>query len=994
MNYFGRFLSNFKDFYKEINAATLTGAIDVVVVEQEDGSYLCSPFHVRFGKMGVLRSREKVVDIEINGQPVKLHMKLGENGEAFFVEPTIGEVPEYLATSPIQSYADLMEAGLKKLKEEAEKQSASDSEQTLDITEVVEALKEPSETLENNKEEPTNIVEMTIDTGDGTTRTSHVDISTRGSVSNLSEIENSIACKPSSHKTEENTIFIEDETKSSKKTKVRRKRRKSGKGKENRPIPFERCDSQSSVSDITGRSELSEEDIFDLEITSDEEEDAIKMKPLTSMQSTNVVELGETIHSDEEDKLKQLASYHPYIPDFHPFSDGDITPHMSPIMSPRPGTPKSDTEAELHRLDSSLHQEDEVKWNWGELPEHVKLTKQHSNEKNEADKADEATEGDKSTTTESPEEIEAKQNKSMLGSMFQFMRRTKKIRHSQSIEGGIYLEDINDELDPEVAALYFPKTSLRVDNQIRPIKDGDNDDEDIKDENIKDEEHDSDRQTSVQSPNSIDGGASSIDSGLETQTTFEDSSLLTASLLPRGNSSTIASCTIEEPGELLDDLSISLCGGLSETEEPELEKFEQCLVHFDDFCKNPVLLSDPNLVLRLGGKYYNWQTAGPLIMSILVFQKPLPEESVEKISKESSKKEGRRLTSWFSWRRSNKDMDEKGIDKALSDTSQPITPPPSPKKQSRRKNDSSSSEDDVPRRMKKSMSSHNISGESEHQISKEMYRKSIRLSTEQIASLNLKPGANEVVYSVTTQYQGTSRCKSTIYLWKHDDKVIISDIDGTITKSDVFGQILPVFGKDWTQSGVANLYTCIQKNGYQFLYLSARAIGQSSITKGYLKSVKQEKLELPDGPLLLSPTSLITAFHREVIEKKPEEFKISCLRDIQALFPSKNPFCAGFGNKINDVWAYRAVGVPISRIFTINPKGELKYELTQFFQSTYDKLSDLSDHLFPPLHRQASFEFDAPGEFSSFTYWRHPLCELDNNTVLEEEEKPMKASKK
>ena len=38
----------------------------------------------------------------------------------------------------------------------------------------------------------------------------------------------------------------------------------------------------------------------------------------------------------------------------------------------------------------------------------------------------------------------------------------------------------------------------------------------------------------------------------------------------------------------------------------------------------------------------------------------------------------------------------------------------------------------------------------------------------------------------------------------------------------------------------------------------------------------------------------------EVIEKKPEEFKISCLRDIQMLFPShSNPFYAGYGNRVN-----------------------------------------------------------------------------------------------
>lgn len=63
MNSLVKVFSNFKEFYSEINGATLTGAIDVIVVEQPDGSFLCSPFHVRFGKLGVLRSREKVVSI-------------------------------------------------------------------------------------------------------------------------------------------------------------------------------------------------------------------------------------------------------------------------------------------------------------------------------------------------------------------------------------------------------------------------------------------------------------------------------------------------------------------------------------------------------------------------------------------------------------------------------------------------------------------------------------------------------------------------------------------------------------------------------------------------------------------------------------------------------------------------------------------------------------------------------------------------------------------
>jgi len=66
-SYVGKLFSNVKGFYQEINAATLTGAIDTLIVQQEDDTYKSSPFHVRFGKLGVLRSREKVVSRHTNG---------------------------------------------------------------------------------------------------------------------------------------------------------------------------------------------------------------------------------------------------------------------------------------------------------------------------------------------------------------------------------------------------------------------------------------------------------------------------------------------------------------------------------------------------------------------------------------------------------------------------------------------------------------------------------------------------------------------------------------------------------------------------------------------------------------------------------------------------------------------------------------------------------------------------------------------------------------
>ena len=42
-----------------------------------------------------------------------------------------------------------------------------------------------------------------------------------------------------------------------------------------------------------------------------------------------------------------------------------------------------------------------------------------------------------------------------------------------------------------------------------------------------------------------------------------------------------------------------------------------------------------------------------------------------------------------------------------------------------------------------------------------------------------------------------------IFLWDHSEKIIISDIDGTITKSDILGQIL----NKWIHTGVTKLFT-------------------------------------------------------------------------------------------------------------------------------------------------------------------------------------------
>ncbi|KAH7730714.1 Protein LPIN-1 [Aphelenchoides avenae] len=103
MDYVTTVLNSFRHYYNSVNPASLSGAVDIIVVEQPDGSYVSTPFHVRFGKYGVFHSTDKYVDIQINHEEVPLKMKLGDDGIAYFVEEVEeGDVvPVYLATSPL-----------------------------------------------------------------------------------------------------------------------------------------------------------------------------------------------------------------------------------------------------------------------------------------------------------------------------------------------------------------------------------------------------------------------------------------------------------------------------------------------------------------------------------------------------------------------------------------------------------------------------------------------------------------------------------------------------------------------------------------------------------------------------------------------------------------------------------------------------------------------------------------------------------------------------
>ncbi|KAE8151037.1 Lipin/Ned1/Smp2-domain-containing protein [Aspergillus avenaceus] len=270
------------------------------------------------------------------------------------------------------------------------------------------------------------------------------------------------------------------------------------------------------------------------------------------------------------------------------------------------------------------------------------------------------------------------------------------------------------------------------------------------------------------------------------------------------------------------------------------------------------------------------------------------------------------------------------------------------------------------------------------------YAKTLRLTSDQLKALDLKPGANEMSFSVNK-----ATCTATMYLWNGNTPIVISDIDGTITKSDALGHVLNMIGRDWTHAGVAKLYTDIVNNGYNVMYLTSRSVGQADTTRAYIYGVCQDGYRLPKGPVIMSPDRTLAALRREVYLRKPEVFKMACLRDILNLFNGKeNPFYAGFGNRLTDALSYRSVNIPSTRIFTINPNAEVSLDLLSLnkYKSSYVTMQELLDHFFPPV----SLLVQAGGEdYTDFTYWREPPPDLadfsssdseDDDGVEEEED--------
>lgn len=65
---------------------------------------------------------------------------------------------------------------------------------------------------------------------------------------------------------------------------------------------------------------------------------------------------------------------------------------------------------------------------------------------------------------------------------------------------------------------------------------------------------------------------------------------------------------------------------------------------------------------------------------------------------------------------------------------------------------------------------------------------------------------------------------------------MVSDVDGTITRSDLLGHVLPTLGVDWSHPGISQLFHNIAGNGYQIMFLSSRCAQNCCLAGGVVSA--------------------------------------------------------------------------------------------------------------------------------------------------------------
>ncbi|KAG0569935.1 hypothetical protein KC19_6G126500 [Ceratodon purpureus] len=220
----------------------------------------------------------------------------------------------------------------------------------------------------------------------------------------------------------------------------------------------------------------------------------------------------------------------------------------------------------------------------------------------------------------------------------------------------------------------------------------------------------------------------------------------------------------------------------------------------------------------------------------------------------------------------------------------------------------------------------------------------------------LGPGRNKITFYI--EGQPNSSVDARIYRWEWNSNVVVVDMDGTITRSELRGILHCYTEEHYLHPEVSTFFLYLKALGYKVIYLTARPITTIKSTRKYLvddfdQFQREEFTKLPDGPVFTScdgrirttlnyvgvATGLGGASHFD--------FKASFLTEIRKLFYD-GALRAGFGNTEADKRSYRSVGIPEERIFDVKKGGRIFTRHPHRFRSYGDLLVKCrSEGIFP-----------------------------------------------
>jgi phosphatidate phosphatase PAH1 len=174
----------------------------------------------------------------------------------------------------------------------------------------------------------------------------------------------------------------------------------------------------------------------------------------------------------------------------------------------------------------------------------------------------------------------------------------------------------------------------------------------------------------------------------------------------------------------------------------------------------------------------------------------------------------------------------------------------------------------------------------------------------------LKPGRNKMRYLLLDDQRIIGVAHAYIFLWNYQDSVVVSDIDGTITKSNARGVLGTIVTKQYVRVchvGICHLLSSLSSSS-QIVYVTSRPLSLANQTRQFLSNLRQGNETLPHGPLLGFEGKMSQLVVMELLSKTTQKFKSGKLwkQVVQpfrrATNDPKTPFfVTGIGNTIMDV---------------------------------------------------------------------------------------------